>query len=146
MRPLLFAAIALASVCAAESLGAKGQTVKLMVSGGGLRQSIEISGKDVWFANPWDGAFVRAWKSVPPPAGSPRYDVSFYEELRPRDVRMMYVVEYARSADGRGAIHLPGHGDSRYRQNISTIMRDGQDGQWFPASDEWERVVGSRLR
>jgi hypothetical protein len=58
----------------------------------------------------------------------------------------MYVVEYAPSPHGRGAIHLPGHGEPHYGLNVGTILRDGQDGLWFAASDEWERVVGSRVR
>jgi hypothetical protein len=127
-------------------LAAKGTTVKLVVSGGGLAAPIEITGGDVAFANPWGNSFVRAWTSIPaPPADTPLYQVSFYEELGPGNVKMMYIVEYKRNGAAGGAIHLPGHGDHRYRLNVSTILRDGQDGQWFPASDEWERVVGSRL-
>jgi hypothetical protein len=131
----------------AAPLVAKGTTVKLLVSGGGLAAPIEITGKDVAFANPWGDAFVRAWTSIPPPpADRALHQVSFYEELGSGDVKMMYIVDYKRNGGAGGAIHLPGHGDQRYRLNVSTILRDGQDGQWFPASDEWERVVGSRLR
>ena len=74
------------------------------------------------------------------------YEVSFYEELGPHHVQMMYVVDYVPNHPGRGAIFLPGRGDVRYRLNTRTILRDGRDGRWFPASDEWERVVGSRAR
>jgi hypothetical protein len=80
-----------------------------------------------------------------PPAERKRYRVEFYEELGNRDVKMMYVVEYAPSPFGRGAIHLPGRGEDHYRLNVSTILRRGHDGQWFAASDDWERVVGSRV-
>lgn len=147
MRATVVATILLACVVVGVSVAAKGTTVKLVVSGGHLDSAIEITGKDVVFANPWGDAFVREWKAIPPPPpGTPRYQVSFYEELAPRNVKMMYVVEYSRSPKGDGAIYLPGHGDERYRLNVSTILRDGQDGQWFPASDEWERTVGSRLQ
>jgi len=59
---------------------------------------------------------------------------------------MMYVVEYVPSLSGRGAIHLPGRGEQHYWLNVGTILRSGLDGYWFPASDEWDRIVGSRLR
>src|SRR5476649_1292217 len=137
MRAFAIATIVLASAFLAVSLGAKGRTVKLVVSGGGLGQPIEITGKDVLFANPWGDDFVHSWKAIPePPPGVRRYEVSFYEELGTRDVRMKYVVDYAPSPHGRGAIHLPGRGDPSYRLNVGTIVRDGQDGQWFAASDE----------
>ena len=147
MKAFAIATIVLATAFLAVSLGAKGRTVKLVVSGGGLGQPIEITGKDVLFANPWSDEFVHVWKARPePPPHVHRYEVSFYEELGTGNVQMKYVVDYAPSPQGRGAIHLPGPGDLRYRLNVSTIIRDRQDGQWFPASDEWERVVGSRLR
>jgi hypothetical protein len=148
MRARVLAIVVLASACFAAPLGAKGKTVKLVVSGGGLHQAIEISGKDVLFANPWDDAFVHPWNAVPPPPSTaPRYEVSFYEELGPGNVQMKYVVDYAPGHGGAaGAIHLPGRGDQRYRLNARTILRDGRDGLWFAASDEWERVVGSHVR
>jgi hypothetical protein len=146
MKATMVATIVLACVVAGVSVAAKGTTVKLVISGGRLDSPIEITGKDVVFANPWGDSFVADWKSIPPPPlTSPRYEVSFYEELGPRNVKMMYVVEYSRDVNGRGAIYLPGHGDQRYRLNVSTILRDERDGQWFPASDQWERIVGSHL-
>ena len=145
----LSAAATVLLICGALTapLVAKGTTVKLVVSGGGLATPIEITGKDVTFANPWGDAFVHAWTSIPPPpTDRPLYQVSFYEELGPGNVKMMYIVEYMRNGEAGGAIHLPGHDDQRYRLNVSTILRDGRDGQWFAASDEWERVVGSCVR
>jgi hypothetical protein len=146
MRSIAVATIVLACIVVGGSVAAKGTTVKLVISGGGLAGPIEITGKDVAFANPWGDAFVRAWTSIPPPATDrPRYHVSFYDEFGPGNVKMMYIVEYCRNPEGGGAIHLPGRGDERYRLNVSTIYRDGLNGQWFPASDEWERIVGSHL-
>ena len=52
MSARVIAIMVLASTCLAAPLGAKGKTVKLVVSGGGLRQPIEISGQEVLFANP----------------------------------------------------------------------------------------------
>jgi hypothetical protein len=147
MRATACVTIFLAFVVVGVSVAAKGTTVKLMISGGMLTTPVEITGKDVLFANPWGEGFVHAWKSIPaPPGDRRRYEVGFYEALPNRSVKMMYVVEYAPSPHGRGAIHLPGRGEQHHRLNVSTILRDGQDGRWFPASDEWERVVGSRLR
>ena len=147
MKGIAIASITLACSLLTVSVGAKGKTVKLVVSGGGLRQAIEISGKDVLFANPWGDEFVSPWTAMAePPLALPPYEVSFYDELGPGNVQMKYVIDYAPNPPGRGAIHLPGRGDPRYRLNASTILRDGRDGHWFPASDEWERIVGSRLR
>lgn len=137
-------AVAFVAVLGA-ALVAKGTTVKLVVSGGDLREPIEIT-KDVQFADPWGDAFVHSWISIPaPPADRKRFSVEFYEELGNRDVKRMYVVEYCPSPFGRGAIHLPGSGEEHYRLNVSTISRSKRDGQWFPASDAWERVVGARV-
>jgi hypothetical protein len=147
MRASALATIFLAFVVVGVSVAAKGTTVKLVISGGMLTTPVEIAGKDVLFANPWGEGFVHAWKSIPaPPGDRRRYQVGFYEALPNRSVKMMYVVEYAPSPHGRGAIHLPGHGDPHYGLNVGTILRDGPDGLWFAASDEWERVVGSRVR
>ena len=147
MKGIAIVSFTLACALLTVSVGAKGKTVKLVVSGGGLRQPIEISGKDVVFANPWGDEFVHPWTAMAePPQALWRFEVSFYEELGPGNVQMKYVVDYAPDPPGRGAIFLPGRGDARYRLNASMILRDGRDGQWFPASDEWERVVGSRLR
>jgi len=144
MKMKLAAAAALGFVITA-GLAAKGTTVKLVVPQGDLPAPIVIT-KDVQFASPWGDAFVHAWIPIPaPPAERKRYRVDFYEELGNRDVKMMYVVEYVPSPFGRGAIHLPGRREDHYRLNVSTIFRDGHDGQWFTASDDWERVVGSRV-
>jgi hypothetical protein len=144
MKMKLAAIVALGLVATAE-LTAKGTTVKLVVSGADLAAPVEIT-RDVQFANPWGDAFVHSWIPIPaPPAERKRYRVDFYEELGSRDVKMMYVVDYVPSPFGRGAIHLPGRREEHYRLNVSTIFRDGHDGQWFTASDDWERVVGSRV-
>ena len=136
----------LLAILLTAGLAAKGTTVKLVVSGADLHAPIEIT-RDVGFANPWGDAFVHSWIAIPtPPADRKRYAVDFYEELGNRDVKRMYVVEYSPSPFGRGAIHLPGRGEEHYWLNVSTILRRDHDGRWFPASDEWERVVGSRVR
>ena len=147
MKAIAIVSFTLACALLTVTLAAKGKTVKLVVSGGGLQQPIEISGKAVLFANPWGDEFVHPWTAMAePPQAVRRYEVSFYDELEPGNVQMKYVVDYAPSHPGRGAIFLPGRGDARYRLNATTILRDGRDGRWFPASDEWERVVGSRLK
>ncbi len=147
MKGIAIASITLACSLLTVSVGAKGKTVKLVVSGGGLRQAIEISGKDVLFANPWGDEFVSSLDGDGRAAAGPAALRSVVlRRARAGNVQMKYVIDYAPNPPGRGAIHLPGRGDARYRLNASTILRDGRDGHWFPASDEWERVVGSRLR
>jgi len=33
-----------------------------------------------------------------------------------------------------------------YRRNVSTILRDGQDGYWHHASEEWSAVISRYVR
>ena len=78
MKRIAIVALTMACSLLTVPVGTKGKTVKLVVSGGGLRQPIEISGKDVLFANPWGEEFVHPWTAMlePPPALQ-RYEVSF---------------------------------------------------------------------
>ena len=47
---------------------------------------------------------------------------------------------------GEAFVYLPGRGEPAYRSNISTIIRDGQDGRWHRASVDWTAALHPYLR
>jgi hypothetical protein len=64
-------------------------------------------------------------------AGSewPRYKVAFDVQARDGVKIEAYVVQYSKNRwTGEGFLYLPGRGDDPYWRNVSTILRDGQDG------------------
>lgn len=123
------------------------QTVKLAITGSQLQQSIEITDQAVLALSfVFGGTFIGAPATEPDPAW-PRYTVTFDVQTLDGVKTAAYVVEYcADSRKGGGFIYLPGPDDDHYRRNISTILRDGQDGRWFRASAAWSAAINSRLQ
>ena len=102
-------------LCGAVVVAAKGQTRRLVVTGGTLQASIEITSPDA-LANVWGGSFLGE-PTAEPSRTLPRYTVSFYV-VPPREAaeRLMYVVSYVRDPDGAGGVVcLPGRGEPTYR-------------------------------
>jgi hypothetical protein len=119
------------------ALSAKGPTVRLAVTAPHLPAPVNITDPGVLdHATVWEGRFIGT-AAREPDDSLPRYLVSFYVDLpRNAGVRLMYVVRYVRDPrTGAAFIHLPGRGDEWYRSNVRTILREGQDGRWFRASD-----------
>lgn len=126
------------------TLAAKGSTVRLTVAGPGLSSPVQVTSPDAIAANVWDGNFI-GQPATEPDKALPRYRVSFYVEPPRKPVRMMYVVYYVRNPQtGQGFVYLPGRGEE-YRLNVSTILRDGQDGQWHEAADAWSKAIAHAL-
>jgi hypothetical protein len=97
--------------------------------------------------DPWGGQFAD-WKlgTTPPPVDqSDACRVFFFMKWPHRhssydrgDLKMIYEFSYVPAANEEpGYVYLPAKGDELYRVNISTIIRDGQDGHWFRASHSW---------
>ena len=145
-----FAVIAVTLV-AASHLAAKGPTVQLVITHGGLASPITVTDAsvlsdsnvfgDAFFgriANP--GSIDPAW---------PRYVVSFFVELPAwmrQGVQKKYVVYYARHPrTGEGFVYLPAPNEEWYRLNTSTILRNGLEGNWLHASESWSRAINARL-
>ncbi len=127
-------------------LEAKGPTVKLVVTGPGLPNAVEVTSANALAASVWGGEFIGR-PSATPPAMLPRYIVAFHVRL-PRDqgVKMMYVVQYVRDPfSGRGFVYLPARDDEWGHVNRSTIGRDGQDGRWHSAERKWSEAVAMAL-
>ena len=93
MRAVRMACVLLAAVALPALLMAKGRTVKIVVTGGGLAEPVELTGGEVGKFNVWEGpgvavngvpqmkGFIADWEqgSVGErPEGRPVYELSFW--------------------------------------------------------------------
>ena len=82
-----------------------------------------------------------------PGAQLTRYTVTFDIQTLDGVKEAAYVVQYCvDDSTGEGFVYLPGRGEPSHRRNISTILRDGQDGYWHRASDEWSAAMSLYVR
>jgi hypothetical protein len=156
----------LVSLCLTTvSLSAKGPTTRIVITAPDLASPIEIVDRDVLreFVV-WSGpgvlvsgqeqteGFIVDWPRgavAQRPDGLTRYEVSFYVKYANRPLEsqtdtLAYVVSYEPDPVRGGFIYLPGKGDAWYALNARTIQR-GREGQWFHASDGWNRTVKKAL-
>jgi len=127
---------------------AKEKTVKITISGAGLKTPIEISDAkilanfSVWTRTA-DHGLIIDWSHGPvreTPNTPRRYQVSFYAGAPPNE-RIVYVVYYVFNPDaGPGYVYLPGESDELFSRNVRSIFR-GVEGKWFRAWGAWERVA-----
>ena len=141
-------------------LHAKGNTIRIIITGGDLAAPIEISDLaittqfHVW-AGPGTGRMVGGKTLVsqdepgliidwpggivePPPKGLQIYNVSL---VTTRTNPSTYTVRYAIDpATKNGYVYVPGKADPEYRDNTWLIYR-GNEGNWFNAWSEWEKVA-----
>ena len=148
-------------------LSAKGDIVKVTMQGVDLASPLEIH-PNIGEFNVWAGPgtsdgvqtgrfnpFLIEWSQgvvAPPPAGLPRYEVSFHSGCRAGggdrtcESRLVYVVSYVYDPEaGQGFVYLPGKNDAWYRLNTSSIFRGGLEGNWFRATDDWVRFAMRRM-
>ena len=143
---VLLSALLVLSVSA--PLLAKERTVKITISGAGLKTPIEISDPEivtnftVWTRTA-DHGLIIDWSQGPAretPNTVRKYQVAFYAGASPNE-RIVYVVYYVFSPGaGQGYVYLPGESDEWYGLNVHSIWR-GVEGKWFPAWSAWERVA-----
>lgn len=148
-------------VIAPAPVFAKGDTIRITITGGDLAAPIEITDPAIVRKyNVWAGRGTSSdephsvnidWTQgiAEPPKGVPVYDVCFVIARRdPPDPAMRdghhpgaYVVRYEMDpSSGRGYVYLPGKTDPTYRDNVFMIYRD-VEGNWFHAWDEWEKLA-----
>jgi hypothetical protein len=143
------------------SLRAKGETIRITITGADLVAPIEITDIAILRAfNVWSGpgvfhalggfqnrteeteGFVIDWASgfVERPRGLQHYEVAFYVSSSPQPV---YVVVYEPDASAeRGYVYLPGTADESYPVNTKAIFRGhGFEGHWFRATRAWQQAV-----
>ena len=166
-----WSAVVLAVCAISAPLLAKGPTTRIVISGPGLSAPVEITDSTllrqfvVWAGagvtvngQEQERGFIVDWPKgavVKRPGELPRYQVSFYVKyanrpLESQEERLAYVVMYEPDeAASAGYVYLPGKGEEHFQLNVAT-MRRGREGQWFHASDAWNRaarhVLGPRLR
>jgi hypothetical protein len=145
-----FAVIAII-LAAVSHLAAKGPTVQLVITEGGLTAPIIVTDASILsdsnvFGDAFLGAIAnprsidRTW---------PKYVVSFFVELPAwmrQGVQKKYVVYYARHPKtGEGFVYLPAPTEEWYGLNASTILRNGLEGNWLRAPERWSRALNARL-
>jgi hypothetical protein len=163
--------VAVASVLVSFALSiplwAKGEMVLIEIKGGALAAPIKITDPKIEEFNVWAGpgvtnfdwatgkGFIIDWTSraiAQPAAGLQHFELSFYKGCRTpandpnclaEKPSLVYVVSYDYDPSSkRGFVYLPGKGDARYYPNCGTICHGpGVEGQWFLASEAWERFV-----
>jgi hypothetical protein len=136
-------------------LGAKGDTVRIVVRGAGLTAPIEL--RDAAIADRFrvgtgpgtsparrvedhqPGLIVDWPRGVAtPPKELRAYEVSF---VTARTSPNTYVVLYAIDpVTNRGYVYIPGERDAPYRDNTHLIYR-GVEGKWFYAWGAWEAIA-----
>jgi hypothetical protein len=138
-------------------VAAKGETSRITITGGNLTKPLDITDRSILKDfNVWTGpgvtvggveqaeGFIVDWPSGTAsalPSGLHRYQVSFFVEDRNGGPdALVYVVEYERGSDGPGYVYLPGPTDEKYALNTRAIYRR-QEGNWFRATDTWDRVA-----
>ena len=135
-------------------LFAKGETIRITITGGGLTTPIEITGANVvqrfrvW-SGPGTSSNEAIWLNVDsspgaarPPQGLPEYEVSFVTTSEhPGAYRVRYVFD---PGANRGYVYIPGKKDPEYRDNVGLILRFVEGG-WFHASKQWESLVAPLL-
>jgi len=126
-------------------VSAKSPSVKIIISGGGLTSSIEVTDPQILgISNVWTGQFLDRSRGTAkePPRGLRRYEVSFYIRVADNELKKKYVVYYyPNPATEPGYIYLPAKGETWYSLNVRAIIRDEQDGKWNYASPAWEDLI-----
>lgn len=143
--PSTATATALLAILLVVTIAAKGETIRLTITGPGLPAPLDVT-EPAALANVWAGRFI-GHLAVEPDTALPRYVVSFVvKPPREQQARTMYVVTFVVERDSRrGFVYLPGPGEDGYRMNAGTILRDGQDGHWHEASEDWSGALAQRI-
>src|ERR1700741_4183589 len=144
MKRIFMLVAMLAMIAVSFDADAKGNLVRIEISGAGLATPLVITDPEVvgkFFM--WSGPFAGATPGAPPrnayvgafidwqsgsssaPEGLVSYDVAFFCEFpREAGARLVYVVKYADDpARRRGYIYLPGPDEPHYRLNVKTVYR-----------------------
>ena len=147
MRKILVA-LAVATLAADAGVAAEiKSTTKLILAADGSDSRInEVTDDQVLkLSHVYAGTFIGE-PAEPPSVSLPRYTITFDIQTREGIKIAGYVVQYAvDAAAGQAFVYLPGRGDAPYRRNISTILREKQDGRWHRASAEWSNALHPHL-
>lgn len=143
----------LVALCVVTLLGGPGSgaeiksTTKLIVAAEGSDSRVnEITDDRVLtLSHVFAGTFIGEPADAPGPS-LPRYTITFDIQTRDGIKTAGYVVQYAvDAANGHAFVYLPGRGEPEYRRNISTILREKQDGRWHRAAAGWSDALHPHL-
>jgi hypothetical protein len=146
MNKLITVSLVVLAIAAgfAARVDAKGPTVRLTITGPGLLQPLDVTDPHA-LVHVWSTGFIGPI-TVEPAASLPRYLVSFHVQPPRSNVKVMYAVRYVVDPQTRkGFVYLPGRGEEGYGLNVSTILREADDGRWHHAPAAWSRAISSRL-
>jgi hypothetical protein len=145
MRSILSTAAALFVLAGSGAAAEIKSTIKLTVIAPGASQLIEITDPEALrLSNVYGGRFIGDAAPAPDPTLT-RYTITFDIQTLNGVKTSAYVVQYCVDETGEAFIYLPGRGDASHRRNISTILREGQDGTWRHASAEWNAALRKHL-
>ena len=147
MRKTLLALILTAPLSLSAGAPEIKSTTRITVSADDLAQPIEITDDAALaLSHVFAGRFID--RLAPAPANAlPRYTLTFDIQTMQGVKEAAYVVVYCvDNATGEGFVYLPGRGEPSYRRNVSTLLREGHDGYWHRASDEWSAVINRYVR
>ena len=122
-------------------------TTRITVSASHLESPIEITETGLLaLSHVFAGNFLGS-RAPAPRAELTRYTLTFDIQTLDGVKEAAYVVQYCvDDQTGEGFVYLPGRGEASHRRNISTILRQGQDGYWHRASDEWSVAMSGYVR
>jgi DNA-binding beta-propeller fold protein YncE len=128
---------------------AKAETVKITVSGGGLKRTITVTDPRILdLSHAWGETFLDT--SRPPIDESPQgpwpYEVSLYSLIGENDVRKTCVLYYyPANSTAAGLIYLPSSSSAVWELNVGTVLRQGRDGKWNYAAPAWDALMKSEI-
>jgi len=142
MRTILATLAAFAVVVVSSSAADIKSTTKLRISsvGSEYRSKETTDAGVLTLSNVFAGSFIGEPVDAPDTSAA-RYTISFDIQTREGVKTEAYVVQYCVDATGQAFVYLPGRGESSYRRNVSTILREGKDGRWHHASAEWSQAL-----
>lgn len=122
----------------------KGQTVSLSITGPSLTTPIHTTDEAAIDVSVWGGQFAD-WEAgaVNVPSDSlERYTVHFWVQVPRGTVQMKYVIDYVWDPETeRALVYLPGPRNIWHQTNVYSILRRGQDGHWFHATQPWANAI-----
>jgi len=155
VRLIAFAFVALLS---AVTAAAKEPTRKLLIWGGRLAGSIELTDSaTLALSDIYSGSFIDTSRApLMLPADLPRYTIAFYLSdhrgvlarltmQRPR-LNRAYIVYFVPDAEHHVAyVYVPGHGDTWSAWNHGVIIRENREGVWSWASAAWGHRISDAI-
>ncbi|HMF87675.1 MAG TPA: hypothetical protein VK575_06320 [Gemmatimonadaceae bacterium] len=122
-------------------------TTKITISAPHLVEPVEITdGVLLALSHVFSGEFIGEIAPTPD-ATFTRYTLTFDIQTLGGVKQAAYVVQYCVSdITDEGFVYLPGRGEPSHGRNISTIIRDGHDGYWHRASDDWNAAIDPYVR